>query len=263
MQAKLSRTEWQLIAAVACATGVAVFGPALAQYPDYHAFADQRAAWGLPSALNVLSNLPFAIGGWWGLVQVRRHAQAQPMDRRWWLAALFFVGLLATAIGSGVYHWAPNDWGLTLDRLGMVVAFAGLAGMAAADRISERSGVWVAAGLAAAGPLAACWWPYAGNLLPWAVLQGGGLLLIAALALRRPTEGAWNLPWAKVVGLYLLAKVFELADHAVLDLTLGLVSGHTVKHVVAAAVVLPLFAAMPKPLVLPQRVPSAARPTSV
>lgn len=263
MQAKLSRTEWQLIAAVACATGVAVFGPALAQYPDYHAFADQRAAWGLLSALNVLSNLPFALGAWWGLVQVRRHAQAQPMDRRWWLAALFFVGLVATAIGSGVYHWAPNDWGLTLDRLGMVVAFAGLAGMAAADRISERSGVWVAAGLAAAGPLAACWWPYAGNLLPWAVLQGGGLLLIAALALLRPTEGAWNLPWTKVVGLYLLAKVFELADHAVLDLTLGLVSGHTVKHVVAAAVVLPLFAAMPKPLVLPQRVPSAARPTSV
>ncbi|WP_395669310.1 hypothetical protein [Rhodoferax sp.] len=263
MQAKLSRTEWQLLAATVCAAGVAVFGPALAQHPHYHAFADHRAAWGVPSALNVLSNLPFALGGLWGLARVGRHAQVQPLDRRWGLAALFFVGLVATALGSGVYHWAPTDVGLTLDRLGMVVAFAGLAGMAAADRISERSGVWVAAGLAAVGPLAACWWLYAGNLLPWAVLQGGGLLLITALAFRRPAEGAWNLPWAKVVGLYLLAKVFEMADHAVLDLTLGLISGHTLKHVVAAAVVLPLFAAMPKLLVPAQRVPSAARPTSV
>jgi len=40
---------------------------------------------------------------------------------------------------------------------------------------------------------------------------------------------------------YLLAKVFEIADHAVLDLSVGLVSGHTLKHVAAAAVVLPLL----------------------
>jgi len=172
-------------------------GPGPLQLPDYHDFADGRAAWGVPSALNVLSNLPFALGGLWGLWRVQRHAMAQHLDRRWWLAALFFAGLVATALGSGVYHWAPADEGLTLDRWGMAVAFAGLAGMAVADRISARAGVWTALCICAAGPLAAWWWLHAGNLLPWAVLQGGGMLLIGALALCRPVEGAWNLPWTK------------------------------------------------------------------
>jgi hypothetical protein len=117
--------------------------------------------------------------------------------------------------------------------------------MAAADRISERSAVWVAAWVAMAGMPSAWWWLHTGNLLPWAVVQGGGLLLIGLLAARRLVPGAWGLPWASVVGLYLVAKLFELADQSTLDLTLGLVSGHTLKHLVAAAVVLPILQALP------------------
>jgi hypothetical protein len=263
MQVNLSRSEWQLIGATVCVTALAVFGPTLAQYPHYHAFADHREALGLPSALNVLSNLPFVFGGLWGLSQVGRRAAAYTLNSRWWLAAFFFAGLITTSIGSSVYHWAPDDFGLTLDRLGMLPAFAGLAAMAAADRISVRSGDWVAAWVATVGSLSAWWWLHTGNLLPWAALQGGGLLLIGLLAVRRPAPGAWDLPLAKVVGLYLVAKVLEMADQPVLDLTLGLVSGHTLKHVVAAAVVLPLLQALPKTHALPPRVVTPKPRTSV
>lgn len=263
MREKLSRAEWQLMGATLCAMALAVFGPVSEQYADYHAFADQREALCVPSALNVLSNLPFLFGGLWGLRQVGRQAAAHTLNSRWWLAALFFAGLITTAIGSGVYHWAPTDFGLTMDRLGMVVAFAGLAAMAAADRISVRSGVWVAAWFAVAGVLSSWWWLQTSNLLPWAVLQGGGMLLIGSLAARRPEPGAWDLPLAQVIGLYIVAKLLEAADHSVMDLTQGVVSGHTLKHLVAAMVVLPVLQALPKADAPLRKVVMPAPPTSV
>ena len=263
MQEKLSRAQSQLLGGAVCAMVVAAFGPHLAQHADYHAFADQREALGVPSALNVLSNLPFLFGGLWGLRQVVRQAAARTLDTRWWLAALFFSGLVTTAVGSGVYHWAPTDFGLTIDRMGMVVAFAGLAAMATADRISERSALWVAGWFAIFGALWAWWWLRTSNFLPWAVLQVGGVFLIGLLAARHPTPGAWGVPLAKVAGLYVVAKLVELADHTVMDLTRGLVSGHTLKHLVAAAVVLPVLQALPKPDALRRNVVTPVCRTSV
>ena len=33
----------------------------------YHQFKDDRTLWGVPNALNVLSNIPFLLVGLWGL----------------------------------------------------------------------------------------------------------------------------------------------------------------------------------------------------
>jgi len=263
MQEELYRAEWKLMGAALCAMALAVFGPVSEQFADYHAFADQREAMGVPSALNVLSNLPFLFGGVWGLWQISRRVADCALDTRWWLAALFFLGLITTGTGSSVYHWTPTDFGLTMDRIGMVVAFAGLTAMAAADRVSVRSGVWVAIWFAIFGVLSAWWWLHTSNFLPWTVLQGGGLLLIAWLALRRPASGAWGVPLAKVAGLYLVAKIFEFADHSVLELSQGLVSGHTLKHLVAAAVVLPVLQVLPGVEALNSRIVTPGPRTSV
>ena len=256
----MSRRESWLLLALAVALLVACFGPAVAQHPYYHAFADQRAGWGVPFAMDVLSNLPFAVAGVWGLVVLQRMpARAMPSTRPGMtpgntqdlqrpLAALFFMGLLVTAVCSSFYHWQPDNAGLAIDRLGMVVAFAGLLGLAAADRVSGRAGLAMAATVLALGPLAVRVWATSGNLLPWAVLQGGGMLLIVLLAFcgptRKPIAGAWGIPLAAVIALYALAKGLELADHQVFEITCGLVSGHSLKHAVAALAALPVIAVM-------------------
>jgi hypothetical protein len=50
---------------LAFAAGGALLGPSVAQPSHYHEFADQRS-WGwLPHAMDVISNLPFAL---WGMV---------------------------------------------------------------------------------------------------------------------------------------------------------------------------------------------------
>jgi len=254
MKTPLTRSETSLVVALILAIALACLGPAVAQYADYHAFADQRTLWGLPFAMDVLSNAPFALLGAWGLLRLQsmRTPPARrtgfvalvPCDAQRPLAQLFFGGLVLTALCSGYYHLQPNDVGLAIDRMGMLVAFAGLMGLAAADRISAWAGQWTAGAVLTLGPVAVGTWAITGNLLPWSILQGGGMLLILCLALRKPLIGAWGVPLMAVIAWYVLAKLLELGDHQLMAWTDGLVSGHTLKHLAAAMAAWPVLAVM-------------------
>ncbi|CAN5669855.1 hypothetical protein BH11PSE7_BH11PSE7_20800 [soil metagenome] len=60
---RLQISETALLCALLALLGLSVFGPALAQPTHAHAFADQRLWLGIPGALDVVSNLPFALWG--------------------------------------------------------------------------------------------------------------------------------------------------------------------------------------------------------
>lgn len=239
----LTRSEITLAGALLTAIALACWGPFVAQQVHYHHFADQRAWLGLPCAFDVLSNLPFALAGLLGL----RALGAQPgmgADARGQLAALFFAGLVVTAVCSGYYHWQPDNAGLAVDRLGMVLAFAGLLGAAVADRVSVRMGRALALAVLLLGPVSVAVWWARGNLLPWAVLQGGGMLLVMVMALRPRLAEGWGLPLMAVIAWYALAKLLELGDHTVFTATQGWVSGHSLKHVAAAMAAWPVLSVM-------------------
>ncbi|WP_394788813.1 hypothetical protein [Rhodoferax sp.] len=242
MKTPLSSLETRLLLACASALLIACLGPAVAQYDHYHAFADQRVWWGIPHAMDVLSNIPFAVGGIWGLVQLWRHRLARSAQR--YLSALFFLGLVVTALCSSVYHWQPGDGGLVFDRLGIVLAFAGLLGLALADRVSDRAGLAMMAVVLVCGPYAVGVWVFSGNLLPWAVLQGGGMLLLLCLAWCPPAAETWGIRLGTVIVVYSLAKLLELGDHSVFAWTGGWVSGHSLKHALAALAAWPVLVAM-------------------
>ena len=244
LRQNLSRAEAGLLLGVAALLALSLFGPVLPASAHQHTLADQRALWGIPCALDVLSNLPFAIAGLWGLVALRRVAPGMLDAPSRALASLFFAGLVCTAAGSALYHWQPQDAGLLWDRLGMVLPFAGLLGLAGASRVSARAGAAAAGTVLLAGPLAVLWWSHSGNLLPWAVVQLGGMLVVLALACLPRRDGALALHLGAVMALYALAKLFEAADHAVFEATGQAVSGHSLKHVLAAAAAWPVLAAL-------------------
>lgn len=239
---RLTRAEAGLLLAVLALFLGAIALPPLAQDPSYHRFADSRFLLGVPNALDVLSNLGFLAGGVWGLAQVVR-------DRLFFFspalkpcATVAFAGFVLTAAGSACYHLAPSDAGLVLDRLGMVVVFAALLGMAAVQRISDRAGVCLLVLALALGPVCVSIWQSHGNLTPYAVMQYGGIALLLAM-LAAPARGPGP-NWTALIATYALAKGFEATDAAVFELTGHLVSGHTLKHLTAALAVVAIAAAL-------------------
>ena len=259
----LSRRERGLLFTLFLLTAIAFFGPALpaADVAIASVFADDRAWHGLPNAMDVLSNIPFVVIGVWGLYRLNRidrsHQQAlsvfpltppasDPPDNTLDCAWLFFAGLIATAAGSAFYHLLPDGPRLAADRAGMAVAFAGLIGIAVCERVSQRAG-WPAAWFVlTAGLLAAEVVQETGNVLPWAIVQFGGMALVLTLALATPMRGAVGLKLGWVIFFYAVAKAFELADHQVYEASGHMISGHSLKHLVAALAGLPVLVALRK-----------------
>lgn len=258
---RVLRREGALVLAALLLGVLALAAPALPQPAHYHDFADQRA-WGpLPHALDVLSNLPFALWGVAGLWTLARALRLRAVDGvQVGLAALFFAGLMVTAGVSSCYHWQPDDAGLAWDRGGMVLAFAGLLGLAARQAVSRRAGIALAAAVLALGLAAVAHWAVSGNFLPWALLQGGGMVFIGLAAWLRPVLPESGLPirWALVIALYALAKGLELADQLVFELTGHLVSGHSLKHIVASFSAWPVLLALKAALAAAERRPESS-----
>ena len=219
----------------------AAFSPRVPQPESYHHFADQRAWLGIPHFGDVVSNLPFAIVGLWGCWFIfSDRGQSKFVDRRErWPYAVGFSGLLLTFFGSSYYHLAPDNARLAFDRLPMTLVFMPLVAAMVAERISVRAGLWLLPVLTAVGA-ASVWQWYAserrgeGDLRLYAAVQIYALLalLVALLLPARYTRGA---DLAGVVGFYALAKILETADRRVFLGSGGTVSGHTLKHLAAAA----------------------------
>jgi ceramidase len=208
--------------------------PRVAQDPAYHQFADTRPLLGIPNGLNVLSNVPFAMVGLAGLVAVARMGAWE----RWPYAALF-AGVALTSVGSAYYHFAPDNWTLVWDRLPMTVGFMGLLTAVLSERVSHRLARALFVPLLVFGAASVVYWYWSevrgvGDLRPYALVQFGSLVVILMALLGSPSRHGDDrfLYWA--LGAYLLAKVFESADAAIFEAG-RIVSGHTVKHVVAAA----------------------------
>lgn len=206
-----------------------------------HPFVDARTLLGLPNAMDVLTNAPLALAGLWGLLVLRGRALPAATQQAAWM---FFAGLVATGFGSAWYHWAPDATGLVWDRLGMAVTFAGALALAVAERVGQAPARQALRVLLPLALLSAILPASNGNVLPWAVLQFGGMALIVWLALRKPVAGAIGIRLGALIGLYALAKVLELGDTAVFHATADTVSGHSLKHLVAALAAWPVLAAL-------------------
>ncbi len=117
-------------------------------------------------------------------------------------------------------------------------------GLAGAGRVSERAGAALGLGLVLLAPVAIRLAESTGNVLPWACLQFGGLALVVGMALLRPRHRALDIRWGLVIAIYAIAKVLEMHDHDLFHASAGWISGHTLKHVVAALAAWPVISAI-------------------
>ena len=229
-----------LLIVVSVAVGiVSLLLPPIPQPPAYHNFADHRGWLGVPNFGDVVSNLPFALVGVWGLIFLFGPRGRNFSDlRERWPYAVMFAGLVLTAFGSGYYHLAPDNSRLVWDRIPIMVVFMALLTAAIAERVGVRTGLALFPLLEVLGVASVLVWHRGelhghGDLRLYAAMQVYAILvlLLVLLTHSRYTRGS---DFAVVVGLYILAKILEEADRVVFGLG-HVVSGHTLKHLAAAA----------------------------
>ena len=161
---------------------------------------------------------------------------------------IYCSAVLLVGFGSTYYHYAPDNATLTWDRLPMTIAFMSLFCAILGDSVFQRQSQMLLAGLIVAGIASIVYWHISeqmgvGDLRPYAMVQFLPILIIPPILIFSPPRtivSKWL--WLTLI-FYGLAKVFEHFDGQIYSQGL-LLSGHSLKHIVAALAclcVLPAF----------------------
>jgi hypothetical protein len=219
-----------IIFSASVALGTLWLLPPIAQDPAYHDFADRRGLLGIPGFLNVITNLAFLAVGVAGILLCA--ARVGVGARRAWMTC--FTGVVLVALGSSYYHLAPDNGTLVWDRLPMSIGFMALSVAVLADHVNPRLEKILLAPAIVLGFASVIWWHYTDDLRPYVLVQFLPLLMLpAVLALYRGAQQDRGFLLA-ALAIYALSKLAEHYDRALFALTGEIVSGHSLKHLLAA-----------------------------
>ena len=167
------------------------------------------------------------------------HNSVPFIDRRErWPYLIVFAGLLLTAFGSSYYHLRPGNARLVWDRLPMTIVFMSLVSAIIAERISPRTGLWLLPVLLVIGLRQRV--AVAPERTPrrrrFAILlRGAGVFhSISVDRTSPPVELHARLRPGDCGGFLCARQSPEILDRPIFELG-HLVSGHTLKHLAAAA----------------------------
>jgi hypothetical protein len=234
----MNRTAYIIAFTVVC-LAAALFWPAMPQPLSYHEFIDQRTFFGVQNFLDVGSNIGFVIPGVLGLYVTcnPRTVFLSPLERLPY--AVFFIGMLLTAVGSSYYHLEPGSERLFWDRLPMTIAFMSLIAAQVTERVSVRAGITLLGPMLLIGAWSVVYWRMTermgeGNVVPYGILQGYSVVILLLIALLLPSRYTRERDIYWVFAWYVIAKLLETIDAYIFALG-NLISGHTLKHLAAGA----------------------------
>jgi hypothetical protein len=178
----------------------------------------------VPNFWNVVSNLPFIAVGAAGLWGFPRPAAT----------CVIFLGIFLTGFGSSYYHWNPNDGTLFWDRLPMTLGFMAILSLVVEERVSAKAGSILLWPLLAIGVFSLLWWSRTDDLRLYVWVQFFPLVALPLIFLLLSPKYTGTSYWLFAAAFYALAKLLEFYDGAAFSVG-SVVSGHTLKHLAAAA----------------------------
>lgn len=210
----------------------------IAQDPGYHLFKDTRFIFSVNNFYNVISNIPFLMVGLLGLYKIIISNQLKLLVELKLAYLLLYFGLVLVAFGSGYYHLEPNNQTLLWDRLPMTISFMALMSVLIGEFLSVKTAKLILMPLIIVGIASVLHWYLGelkgvGDLRFYILVQFVPVLSIPIIlsffkSSFKQVYGYWLLLLA-----YIVAKILEYFDGEVFGFS-GLVSGHSLKHVMAA-----------------------------
>jgi hypothetical protein len=213
----------------------------IAQSAAYHDFADQRFLLGVPNLFDVASSFAFIVVGAMGIAVCAGPRRPRRVS---WMA--LFIATVLAGFGSAYYHWAPNDATLVWDRIPIALACMALLVALVVEHVDEGLERFLLAPALALGVMSVLWWRWSGDLRPYLWVQFAPLLCIPFVLAMFPARYTHRRFMLYGLGLYGLAKAAEIGDLDIFRLTAEVISGHTLKHLLAAGAVLPLLVMLRK-----------------
>lgn len=222
---------------IAAVTTILFLDP-IAQDTRYHNFHDTRMLFSIPNFWNVISNLPFVFAGVWGLGWIATAKKESYLSELKFAYFIFFAGTALVGLGSSYYHLQPNNFTLVWDRLPMTLAFMALFSIIVAEFISISVGRRLLIPMLVVGITSVFYWYYSelsgnGDLRLYILVQFLPMLVIPIILILFNSRFTLKRSYWLLIFTYLTAKVLEHFDAQVMSV-LPLLSGHTLKHIVAA-----------------------------
>lgn len=207
----------------------------VSQNLSYHNFADQRTIFRIANFLNVVTNLPFALIGVVGLRKSRKLPEKKVKN----IFSAVFIGFLLLTLGSGYYHFSPNNHSLVYDRLPITMVLMSFFSFIVYDCVDSQKGYTALFVLNSIGILSVVYWIMTeqagkGDVRWYGLVQFFPLIGIPLIIwLYKPTFHCTK----EIVWMFLffgLAKLTESFDKEIYIALHQLISGHSLKHLLMA-----------------------------
>lgn len=243
MMRNLSRRALWLSLPLLALVAASLSLPPLPQPPAYHRFADESLCLGIPHCQDTLSNLLFVLTGSAGLVFLAsppgQHAFLDRRERLPYL--LFFWAVIAVGGASAYYHLAPDNGRLVWDRMAVALALMAWFAAIVCERADIAWGRRLLPPLLLFGVSSAAYWGWSegtghGDLRAYGLMQLLPFIYVPLLLRLYPPRYDGDRDVMLVWGLYLLALLCDFLDRPIAAAN-GVVSGHTLKHILAAGAV--------------------------
>ena len=229
-----------LILIVMVAIGGVFFLSPIPQDQSYHEFADSRNFFGVPNTFDVLSNLAFLLVGLTGIAFIGALLRQSPRNSILITYLVFFVGIFLTSFGSAYYHYDPNNNSLVWDRVPMTIAFMAFFCSVISELVNRKAGLVLLIPLLTVGVASVFYWDWTekqgmGDLRMYGLVQYLPILLIPLMLCMYRSPRSYLRYIVLLICFYLASRIPEIYDGAIYELSNQALSGHTLKHLFAAA----------------------------
>ncbi len=217
------------------------------QTAHYHQFADSRSFL-IPNYQNVISNFIFLFAAIYGFLFI--DFKKIPRNEKVYLYTLIF-GVFLTSVGSAYYHYSPNTETLFWDRLPMSFGFIGFVMWLFSKTAVKKNdlALFVVGLILAVGSVV--YWSYTesqgrGDLRSYLFIQFGAILATLLVVILYRNVSYPRKACFYMLLFYVLAKVSEILDVKIYEVSLGITSGHALKHLLAGYGIYLFFRYLPE-----------------